>query len=253
MADVVVNRKFDKGDVSRPIVWTANVCPFAERVIIALQEMGIDFDAVEVDLLNKPASLFEVNSKGLVPVMKDQNNCITDSYNILQYIDDMWARSDKKTLMPVKPADRAVARHWCDFIGNTVVRLFMEILMKQIKEEQEAAKAKLLDSLRVLNDAMKSISEDGPFFMGADFSIVDIMLATKVERFPALKLYREFVVPKTEEFCRFNSWWKAVNAHPSFQPGKISEELMGEVYKKFADNTTTSKAAQAIRKGEAIP
>eukprot|EP00794_Sanderia_malayensis_P016545 gene16545-18219_t len=215
--------------------------------------MGIDFDVVEVNLLNKPASLFEVNSKGLVPAMKDQNNCITDSYNIVQYIDDMWARSDKKTLMPVKPADRAVARHWCEFIGSTVVKFFYEILLKQAIEEQEAAKAKLLDSLRVLNDAMKSISEDGPFFMGADFSIVDIMLAPQVERFPALKLYREFVVPETQEFCRFNSWWKAVNAHPSFQPSRISEELVCEVYKKYADNSATSKVAQAIQKGEAIP
>ncbi len=212
--------------------------------------MEIKFDSVEVDLQNKPASLFEVNSKGLVPAMKDQGNCIIDSYNIIQYIDDMWIRSDNKRLLPVKPAERAFARHWCEYINSNLVKLFYEILLKQDIKEQEAAKSKLLESLKVLTGAMSS---DGPFFMGTDFNIVDIMLAPHVERFPALKLYRGFEVPETADYDRFKQWWQAVNERPSFQPARISESFMAETYKKYADNSATSKVAQAVRKGEVIP
>ncbi len=231
------------------MLWTSKVCPFAERTVIALHEMGIAFDPVEVDLKNKPASLFEVNPKGLVPAMKDQGHCVNDSYIILQYIDDMWEGPDKKCLLPKDPVGRATARTLCEFMGTNVVNVFYQILMKQDPAEQEEAKEKMLKSLKALNDAITV----GPFFMGSDFSIVDIMLAPFVERFAGLKFYRGFQVPETAEYERFNTWWKTVQERPSFQPARLTDEFIIETYKKYADGTAQSKVADATRTGKAMP
>ncbi len=230
---VTVQRRFDPNDTSKPKLWAAKICPYAEKTVIALHEMGISYDKVEVDLMNKPASLFEVNPKGLVPAMLDQGNCITDSYNILQYIDEMWVRSDNKSFFPTKPADRATARTWCDFINSKLAVQFYNVLLRE-GNDKDAAKAPLLESLKVLNDAIKSISS-GPFFMGAEFGIVDVMLAPHVLRFAAIKKHAGFDVPETEEYERFNSWWKAVKEVPCFKDTRPPEDYIVEMYGKYAE------------------
>ena len=244
-------RNFSSKEPESPMVWTAKECPFAERVAIALHELSIDFDPVEVDLVSKPASLFKVNPKGLVPAMKDQGQNINDSYIILQYIDEMWSKEGYSGLLPKHPADRAVARAWCEFINTQVVRLFYEILLNESDSDREAAKAKLLDSVKKISEVMKSVSH-GPFFFGTSFGIVDIMLAPHVERFPALKHFRNFEVPDGDEFRRFHLWWQAVEQRPSFQPARVTLDFMISVYEKYAENKATSKVAESVRKGEPI-
>ena len=244
-------RRFPSKDSEKPMVWTAKVCPFAERVAIGLHELSIDFDPVEVDLANKPASLFEINPKGLVPAMKDQNKHINDSYIILQYMDEMWSKEGHDGLLPKSPADRAVARTWCEFINTQIVRPFYEVLMKESDDEREAAKEKLLNALKTIDEAMRNVS-DGPFFFGTSFGIVDIMLAPHTERFSALKHFRNFEVPDSEEFKRFHLWWQAVQKHPSFQPARVTTEFIVGVYQKYFSNLAASRVAESIRKGEPL-
>ncbi|XP_065072403.1 uncharacterized protein LOC135696812 isoform X1 [Rhopilema esculentum] len=238
-------------DKSPPKLWTAKECPFAERAVIGLHELGVQFEAVEVDLKNKPTSLFEVNSKGLVPAMKDQGNCINDSYIILQYIEEMWS-SNEKSLLPRIPADRAIARTWCDFINKNVASVFYEVLLKESDEEREAAKVKLLSSIKILDEALQQYPS-GPFFFGGNFGMVDIMLAPHVERFGALKHFRGFEVPENDEYKHFHLWWKNVQEHPSFQPARVDNEFIIQVYKSYAENKANSKVAEAVRKGQVIP
>ena len=252
MSQTKAIRRFNPEDTSRPTVWILKECPFAEKACIGLYEMGVEFDVIHVDLSNKPASLFEVNKKGLVPAMKDQGNAICDSAIILEYIEDMWTRPDKGGLLPEAPALRATARTWSSYINSNIVKLFYELLLKQNQEERDAAKTKLLDVMKTLEEVMRSIS-DGPFFMGKEFGLVDIMLAPHVERFPVLEHYRGFTIPDTEDFKRFHLWWKTVQEVPSFQRAKINPDIMISGYKKYADNMATSQLSKAINKGEAVP
>ena len=218
---------------------------------MALHELSVDFEPIEVNLKDKPASLFEVNSKGLVPAMKDQSNCINDSYIILQYIDETWSKVGHHGLLPECPAKRAVARTWCEYINNQVVKPFYEILLRQNDEEREKSKANLLNAIKTIDEAMRSVS-NGPFFFNSAFGIVDIMLAPHVERFPALNHYRGFEIPSTDDFKRFHLWWEAVQARPSFQPARVTTDFVISVYKSYADGTASSKVAESIRKGKPI-
>ena len=61
-------RRFDYG--SKPlIVWNSNHCPFAQRLIIALQVKNIPYEKRDViDLYNgKPPEMLIANPRGLVP------------------------------------------------------------------------------------------------------------------------------------------------------------------------------------------
>ena len=54
-----------------PILYTADRCPYAARARIALAEKGIAYEAVEIDLDDRPALIYEKNSLGRVPVYEE--------------------------------------------------------------------------------------------------------------------------------------------------------------------------------------
>jgi len=239
-------RQFPSQEPEKPMVWLSKMCSYSERVAIALDELGIEFDRVDVDLGNKPASLYEVNPKGFVPVMKDQGRNISESYIILQYMDEMWSKEGHSGLLPKSPADRAVARTWCEFINANIGKAFQGIFAAKNNSDEEAAKIKVLDGLKTITDAMRSES-DGPFFFGTSFGIVDIMLAPHVQRFVALKDIKTCEVPDSDDFKRFHLWWKAVQQHPSFQSAGATADFIVIGYKKHVERKAASKAAESAK------
>ena len=49
-----------------PTLYTAERCPYAARARIALTEKGLDYDAVEIDLDDRPGWLYDKNALGRV-------------------------------------------------------------------------------------------------------------------------------------------------------------------------------------------
>lgn len=55
--------------MEKPLLYTYRRCPYAMRARIALLIAGIEFDAHEVSLRDKPADMLAISPKGSVPVM----------------------------------------------------------------------------------------------------------------------------------------------------------------------------------------
>ena len=93
-----------------PTLYTADRCPYAARARIALAEKGIAYDAVEIDLSDRPAWLYEKNPLGRVPVYEeDEGLVLPESEVIMEYLED---RYPDPALWPADPAERALARLW---------------------------------------------------------------------------------------------------------------------------------------------
>jgi glutathione S-transferase len=89
-------------------LYTAARCPYAARVRIALAEKGIPYDAVEIDLDNRPAWLYLKNPSGKVPVLEeDEGFLLPESQVIVEYLNE---RFPDPPLLPPDPAERALAR-----------------------------------------------------------------------------------------------------------------------------------------------
>ena len=54
---------------SLPILYTFRRCPYAIRARMAVFSTGIDVDLQEVSLRDKPQSMLDIFSKGIVPVL----------------------------------------------------------------------------------------------------------------------------------------------------------------------------------------
>jgi RNA polymerase-associated protein len=81
-------------------------CPYCARVRIALAEKGLDYEAVEIDLSDRPQWVYELNVTGRVPIL-DDGFVLPESEVIMAYLEE---RFPEPALLPPDPAARARAR-----------------------------------------------------------------------------------------------------------------------------------------------
>jgi glutathione S-transferase len=75
-----------------PTLYTAERCPYAARARIVLAEKGLDYDAVEIDLDDRPAWLYEKNPLGRVPVYEEDGGFVLpESEVIMEYLEERYA------------------------------------------------------------------------------------------------------------------------------------------------------------------
>jgi glutathione S-transferase len=88
-------------------MYDAARCPFCARVRIVLAEKGIPYEAVAIDLSDRPAWLYDKNPAGKVPVLEEDTLVLPESVVIMEYLED---RYPEPALLPADAAPRALER-----------------------------------------------------------------------------------------------------------------------------------------------
>ena len=86
-------------------LYSADRCPFAARVRIALAEKGLQYDLVEIDLDDRPAWMYDKNPLGKVPVLEEDGFVLPESLVINEYLEERYPDP------PLWPADAAERDH----------------------------------------------------------------------------------------------------------------------------------------------
>ena len=234
---------------SKPKLYNAWFCSFAQRAWIALLEKGVDFEYIETDPYDKTPEWLAINPKGFVPTIVHNGKSVYESPICIEYVDEAW--TTEKHLLPTDPFQRARVRIWSDHITRKVVPPFYHILLKKEPSEREEAKKDLLDALELL---LKEMDPQGPFFDGPTPNMVDIMLFPYALRFATiLSHYRALTIPNTEQWKRYHTWYLVASEHESMKQTIPDITKLIENYKRYADGTATSKVADAVRKGTSLP
>lgn len=236
-------------------------CPYAQRAWIACEAK---FGSGNYELVNameiaedqisyiKDKELTDATPRGLVPVLihhannNNKKEIVYESLVCVEYIDEQF---EGPKLLPGSPGDRARSRIWADFCNKQIVASFYQLLVKKLPDEREKAAKHMLDSI-----AEFSAQIEGPFFLGETPSFVDISLAPwMVGRRSVLKRFRNFTIPDTPAYAKFNRWQQAVSEWDSFKATVVDEEKLIKSYQRYADATAKSKVADAVRNGSAMP
>jgi RNA polymerase-associated protein len=90
-------------------LYDAARCPYCARVRIVLAEKDVEFEAIEIDLSDRPPWIYEKNATGRVPVVEDDGWVLPESAVIMEYLEE---RHPEPALLAADPADRALARLW---------------------------------------------------------------------------------------------------------------------------------------------
>ncbi|OIV95663.1 hypothetical protein TanjilG_01457 [Lupinus angustifolius] len=143
---------------------------YGMRVKIALAEKGVSYECKQEDFQAKSSLLLEMNPvHKMIPVLIHNGKSISESLNIVEYIDDIW--NHKYSLLPSDPYKRSQARFWGDFIDKNVYSIGKRVWTVK-GEEQELGKKQFIECLKKLEEVLG----DNPYFGGENFGYFDVAL-----------------------------------------------------------------------------
>lgn len=140
------------------------LCPYVQRVAIALAEKSLSYDRIDIDLANKPDWFRTISPLGKTPVLLVHGRPIFESAVILEYLEETSGH-------PLHPADalgRAEHRGWIEF-GSVILNDIAGLYSAADQAGFVAKRQALANKFAQLESRLK----DGPWFDGVRFSLVD--------------------------------------------------------------------------------
>ncbi len=150
-------------------LYSGTVCPFSQRCRIVLFEKGMDFQIIDVDVLNKPEDLAVMNPYNKVPVLVERDLILHEANIINEYIDERFPHPQ---LMPADPVMRGRTRL---FLHRFEQELFnhIEPIENGTAKAAEKARTAIRDNLSQLTPLFTKQK----YILGEEFSMLDVAIA----------------------------------------------------------------------------
>jgi glutathione S-transferase len=230
----------------------------SQKVRICLAEKGLDFEDIRLDLGKakdhlKPDYL-ALNPNGVVPTLVDGTAVIHDSSVICEYLDEVYPDI---SLTPADPVARAKMRAWMRFmeeVPTAAVRVpsfnmgflprfegldrktfeaeqsDIRPLRKQFyrrmgtqgfrREDVEASIDQITNTCKRMDAALAN----GPWLMGDQYSLADIIVAPLIDRMNDLGFSYVWMA----DMPRVQDWYERMQARPAFQATFYKGSRMSE-------------------------
>ncbi|KAH9942184.1 glutathione-S-transferase [Epithele typhae] len=223
-------------------------CPYAQRVWITLEERGIPYQYKEVNPYEREPHFMAINPRGLVPAAEYKGQALTESLAIVEFLEDAYP-SHAPHVLPADPVARARARVWTDIANKTVVPAWFRLVMATGDDAaaQAARREELYAGVRAL---MAEAAVDGPYFLGEQFSTVDVALAPFVARDFVLAAHRGY--ERAEAGERWVRYARALEERKSVRETFSDKDRVMKSYARYLSNEAQSEAAKAFRVGKAF-
>ncbi len=150
-------------------LYSGTTCPYSHRCRIVLFEKGMDFEVIDVDLMNKSEDVAAINPYGKVPVLVERDLVLYEANIINEYIDERFPHPQ---LMPPDPVMRGRARL---FLHRFEQELYsqVDLIEHGVAKSADKARAVIRDSLT----QFAQILTKQKFLLGDEFSMLDVAIA----------------------------------------------------------------------------
>lgn len=202
------------------------LCPYVQRAAIALAEKNIPFKRVFIDLANKPDWFWAMSPLGKVPLLQHGDEVIFESAVILEYIEDITS----EPLHPANPLERAKHRGLIEY-GSNILNAIGGLYSAPDAEVFDAKAQELSQRFQWIE---KTLSE-GPYFSGADFSLVDATFGPIFRYFNLFDKIGDFGILSDKP--KVTAWRTSLNARASVQDAVATE--YPELLRAFVKNRGT--------------
>lgn len=158
------------------------LCPFVQKVAIALEHKKVSYTITYIDLANPPEWFLQKSPLRKVPLLfvketdtnkNTQEHVLFESSVISEYVEDQFAPK----LHPENLVARAKARSWIEYASPCMVHSYMMSVTKQESEYLQH-----LSDLHKKLDQLESNLQHAPYWSGAQFSLVDAAYAPVFQR-----------------------------------------------------------------------
>jgi glutathione S-transferase len=194
------------------------LCPYVQRVAIALTEKGVPFEKIYIDLAAKPDWFLKISPLGKVPLLRvpqaDGGDAfLFESSVIAEYIDE--SQSGPK-LHPEDALTRARHRAWMEYGSSILSDIWGLETTKDAAVFEEKRKA-----ITEKFDRLEEVLGDGPFFAGSSFSLVDAVFAPVFRYFDTFDEIAKLDV--LTNYPKVRAWREALAARPSVREAVTPE------------------------------
>lgn len=204
--------------MSEVTVYGAPYSTYVRSVRMALEEKGVPYDLVDVDILSEegpPKDYFARQPFGKIPAFEHAGFPLYETTAINHYIDEAF---DGPDLMPGDPKGRARANQVIGLLDSYTYKacvwdVFVErvFVPSQGGESNEETIAGGLKTAETCMTALEQIMGDGPYLAGPELSLADLH---------AYPIFRYFCMTPdgAEAFKRHSklcAWWEKMTARPS--------------------------------------
>lgn len=213
-------RLFDESNKEEDIAVTfyrdsASWCPYCQKIWMTLEAKQIPYRVEKINMRcygEKPPSFLKLQPGGQIPVAIINGKVYGQSNDILLALEAL--PQSKRSLNP--PANLRDEAQQLYGLERQLFSGWMGWLTSGY------SKNKFIDTLKKVDSVLQKAN--GPFFLGKDFSLVDVQFAPFLERTVAsLLYYKGFVirVPSSErstaEYPGINAWFDAMEELPAYQ------------------------------------
>jgi glutathione S-transferase len=178
-------------------------CPWVQRSAIVLREKNTEFELRHIEPDNRPDWFLAISPHKKVPVLRiDDRVSLFESNAINEYLDETIA----PRLHPADPVERAINRAWTDYVPT-----FASLVTGVAYADTEADYNKAGEQIPVPFERLEKALEKqggGPFFNGAEPSLVDAAYAPFLQRYFFLDRVKK--LGHIENFPRLRAWGEAL-------------------------------------------
>jgi glutathione S-transferase len=186
-----------------------HLCPYVQRASIVLSEKGVAFERAYIDLAAKPDWFLRISPLGKVPLLavprNDGDAILFESAVICEYLEETQAGP---ALHPVDPLLRARHRGWMEFGSSILADLWVYETTKD-EAQFEARRQVLKTKFTTLEQELG----EGPYFAGAQFSMVDAVFAPVFRYFEVFDVL--FPSGIFDDLPRVSAWRDVLAVRPS--------------------------------------
>jgi len=187
-------------------------CPYCHKVWLQLEEKEIPYKIEKINMNcygDKARTFLAKTSRGLLPALEIDGRFITESSVIMQQIEESFPNN--RPLLPAGGKERSMADRLLslerDVFGTWLQWLRGEESSRARKQFEQA----MDETDRVL------ASSGGPFFLGENLSLVDVVFASSLERIAASILYYKGLRVKGGRWEAINAWFGSMEARDSYK------------------------------------
>jgi len=203
----------------KPIVHGASYSVYVRAVRLALEEKGIDYELVPVDVFARGGPPSEHNARhpfGKIPAFEHAGFRLYEAGAITRYVDEVFAGPP---LQPHDPCSRARMNQVISVLDSYAYRtLVWDIYVERVSRpaqglatDEERVAAALPRAATCLS-ALSDLLADAPWLAGPAISLADLHAGPIFATFRLAPESRQLLEPHE----RLAAWWDRLSARSSF-------------------------------------
>ena len=201
--------------MGKPVVYGADYSVYVRIVRLALEEKGIDYELVPVDVFAAegiPDWYFERHPFGRIPAFEHDGFRLFESSAIARYVDEAF---DGPALQPEEPRSRATMNQIIGMLDAYAYRsMVWDVAVERLEKDppDEALIANGLRQAATVLRVLTSLKTSGPCLLGDQLTLADLHAAPIIGYFVKVSEGQRLLA----EFPEIQDWWTRIAASASF-------------------------------------